>query len=554
MFELPVKTMSNRIQVEHKLYYAYVEYLWTMNQSEEAMNRLTYLANVVDMISHCNKEYGNKLRMKCWTKLGEWKIVLSPPGNPLTELNQQEILMAFKRSTAFKHDGYRAWHNWALINFRLAQQNDDSRQNAKHDYKISPYTHSKNSITIHKHVATAAHGFIKAISLGTKRWSASVQQDLLNFLSCLYKYGESEAVAPVIREEINSVTLEAWLGVLPQLLARIQINSPIVRSILHPLLERLGKKHPQTLMYPLSVLVKSPVHDRKEAAIDLMNSLKKHSYALVEDALMVSSELIQVAILWLEQWHEGLEDASRLYFGEGNVNGMLEVLLPLHETLERGATTKREQDFYKAFGHDLIKAHSYVKEYIRLVTRDGGVIPTQGGFMPTNQPGGMANVRQKAEAEAALNHSWDLYYQVFRRINKQLPGLTTLELSHCSPELLQARNLELAVPGSYKIDGSYVKIERFHRTVQVITSKQRPRKIVLQGGDGKDYVYLLKGHEDLRQDERVMQLFGLVNALLARDRRTNNHDLNIQRYTITPLSHNAGKKVIVCSLVVFFPF
>ena len=37
-----------------------------------------------------------------------------------------------------------------------------------------------------------------------------------------------------------------------------------------------------------------------------------------------------------------------------------------------------------------------------------------------------------------------------------------------------------------------------------------------------------------------MQLFGLVNALLARDTRTNNHDLNIQRYTITPLSHNAG--------------
>ena len=53
-------------------------------------------------------------------------------------------------------------------------------------------------------------------------------------------------------------------------------------------------------------------------------------------------------------------------------------------------------------------------------------------------------------------------------------------------------------------------------------------------------VFLLKGHEDLRQDERVMQLFGLVNALLARDGRTNKHELNIQRYAIAPLSHNAG--------------
>ena len=32
-------------------------------------------------------------------------------------------------------------------------------------------------------------------------------------------------------------------------------------------------------------------------------------YAL--QALMVSDELIRVAILWHEQWHEGLEEASR---------------------------------------------------------------------------------------------------------------------------------------------------------------------------------------------------------------------------------------------------
>ena len=34
------------------------------------------------------------------------------------------------------------------------------------------------------------------------------------------------------------------------------------------------------------------------------------------------------------------------------------------------------------------------------------------------------------------------------------------------------------------------------------------------GNNGQEYQFLLKGHEDLRQDERVMQLFGLVNSLL----------------------------------------
>lgn len=34
----------------------------------------------------------------------------------------------------------------------------------------------------------------------------------------------------------------------------------------------------------------------------------------------------------------------------------------------------------------------------------------------------------------------------------------------------------------------------------------------MQGDDGREYVFLLKGHEDLRQDERVMQLFGQASV------------------------------------------
>jgi FKBP12-rapamycin complex-associated protein len=74
----------------------------------------------------------------------------------------------------------------------------------------------------------------------------------------------------------------------------------------------------------------------------------------------------------------------------------------------------------------------------------------------------------------------------------------------------------------------------------------------MYGEDGNAYVFLLKGHEDLRQDERAMQLFGLVNALLATDRRTNKHDLSIQRYAVTPLSHNAGAPAFHFSVLHLF--
>ena len=66
--------------------------------------------------------------------------------------------------------------------------------------------------------------------------------------------------------------------------------------------------------------------------------------------------------------------------------------------------------------------------------------------------------------------------------------------------------------------------------VRVLKTKQRPRRITIVGSDGKNYNFLLKGHEDLRQDERVMQLFGLVNTLLSNNPKTARAGLRIQQY------------------------
>ena len=52
-------------------------------------------------------------------------------------------------------------------------------------------------------------------------------------------------------------------------------------------------------------------------------------------ALVVSQELIRVAILWHEMWHEALEEASRLYFTDHNPDGMIAHLEPFHDTLEK---------------------------------------------------------------------------------------------------------------------------------------------------------------------------------------------------------------------------
>ena len=62
----------------------------------------------------------------------------------------------------------------------------------------------------------------------------------------------------------------------------------------------------------------------------------------------------------------------------------------------------------------------------------------------------------------------------------------------------------------------------------------------MNGTDKKEYIFLLKGHEDLRQDERAIQLFNLVNSILSNYRNTSDKNLYINCYSVLPLSYNTG--------------
>ena len=80
-----------------------------------------------------------------------------------------------------------------------------------------------------------------------------------------------------------------------------------------------------------------------------------------------------------------------------------------------------------------------------------------------------------------------------------LPSFSTAVTQHSDPPTFETQGLELAVPGTYLIGEPVVTIAAFAPQLTVITSKQRPRRLTIHGSDGAEYMFLLKGHEDLRQ-------------------------------------------------------
>ncbi|XP_074572810.1 serine/threonine-protein kinase TOR [Curcuma longa] len=483
---------------------AYLKYQWSLGDDLKRKEAFSHLQDLTLQLVSTNAHSvtpivpGNAsnssipLLARAYLQLGNWKRALSPV---LDDDSIQEILVSLKNATHYAKDWAKAWHRWALFNTAV----------------MSHYTLRSCPDVAAKYVVAAVTGYFYSIACAsTAKGADDSLQDILRLLTLWFNHGATSDVQMALQKGFLHVKIEMWLAVLPQIIARIHSNNKAVRELIQSLLVRIGKVHPQALMYPLLVACKSVSTLRRRAAEDVVEKIRQHHGLLVDQAQLVSQELIRVAILWHEMWHEALEEASRLYFGEKNTEGMLAVLELLHAKLEEGPETFIENAFVQTYGRELQEARDCCLKY------------------------------RSTGKDAELTQAWDLYYHVFKRIDKQLPSLTTLDLQSVSPELLKCHDLELAVPGTYRAEVDVVTIANFAPQLIVITSKQRPRKLTIHGSDGEDYAFLLKGHEDLRQDERVMQLFGLVNTLLENSRKTGEKDLFIQRYAVIPLSPNSG--------------
>ncbi|RWS29930.1 hypothetical protein B4U80_02742 [Leptotrombidium deliense] len=484
--------------------FACIKHLWKGgDRKEEAFNLLHKFVEISVNPQHiyCSDDPQqclelNQLLSRCYLKLGRWQESLQG----INEASIPMILQYYTAATERDKNWYKACHAWAYMNYEAVLFYKQKQQ-------VSLKTQKDQSFpNMCEYTVRAVQGFFHSISLS----HGNSLQDALRLLTLWFDEGQHPEVYDAITEGLKTVPVETWLQVIPQLIARLDTPRQLVGRLIHQLLIDIGKQHPQALIYPLTVSSKSTVPARQQAANKILDSMREHSSNLVQQAMLVSEELIRVAILWHELWHEGLEEASRLYFGEKNIKGMFETLEPLHAMMERGPQTLKEMSFNQAYGRDLMEALEWCRKYQR-----------------------SGNVKD-------LTQAWDLYYHVFRRISKQLPSLTSLELQYVSPKLLRCGDLELAVPGSYNPNKPVIRIFRVESSLQVITSKQRPRKLCIKGNNGKDFMFLLKGHEDLRQDERVMQLFGLVNTLLLTDPETSQRNLGIQRYAVIPLSTNSG--------------
>lgn len=171
----------------------------------------------------------------------------------------------------------------------------------------------------------------------------------------------------------------------------------------------------------------------------------------------MSAELIRVAILWHELWHEGLEEASRLYFTEKNPEAMIAVLEPLHDLLEAVCPLVKSALHFGQCFLPLLGPYYYPRDRVcssvwpRTARRTSVHATLPSLWRDWGFESGMGDLFHGSCvsfcARRTESHAVSCF-KVFKKVEKQLLHLTTLDLQYVSPELLRSRNLDIAVPGT----------------------------------------------------------------------------------------------------------
>ena len=464
--------------------------------------------------------FGNKFSSK------NLNTILMIPEDEEEENNEESLNIInrnFLLATKYNNKSFKFWHAYALFNYKFYISLIKCKNSIELDVDFNNIKYDFNNCEI-TFAINAVNGFKNSLYIGGKNKNKTFQ-DLLRLIDIFFtSSSKNNELLSLISICFNEIEVDSFLNVIPQLLCRFNINESNVLSVLILLLIKIGKAHPRAIIFHLVVMKYSNSRKRISAAVQILNAIIKKNEMnkkLVEESEMFIKELNNCAILWHEQWSEAIEETSKMYYNKDYINAA-KYLIKLHKKMHKKPENNYEIHFYQKFGPDIFLAENYLKEYIEY------------NYMES------------------LNAAWESYLRLYRNIVDSFKKFEKMSLDYISTKLNNLEDSNINLPGSYlpfssdsdnmkgDKDENLIRIKKMGKILKIFNTKQHPRQLSMIGTDNKEYLFLLKGHEDLHQDERAMQLFNLVNTILSNNKQTANKNLFIDTYSVFPLSYSTG--------------
>ncbi|CAG8455683.1 16904_t:CDS:10, partial [Cetraspora pellucida] len=315
-------------------------------------------------------------------------------------------------------------------------------------------------------------------------------------------------------------TVWKFIRWIPQIVAIL--DKPIAHCVF-PILYNLAEQYPKSLYYPLKISSEHYNFDEKSKESEINKSRVQNLKQLIK------CEITDTLIAELQR----LTD-SEVHFGNW-IQTVFTTETDQYEEIKNSFQKMRtflldiQNPHYGLFLLPKEFANRHAEHLIKSCGRDGSKLArfSQSEF------------REKV---------WDYYAKNIKRGEKKSPSVANLLKSY-SKWLADFSSSncdeEIEIPGQY--DGlsipdpsRHIKIAYFDPKVLVLKSLRKPKKIVIIGTDGKEYPFLVKGGEDLRLDQRVQQLFTVMNELMRKDYFCSQRKIELITYKVVPITGSLG--------------
>jgi len=389
----------------------------------------------------------------------------------------------------------------AKAEFELSIKHSSKNPEIWHAYSKACLAVSTNQ----ENVLCAMNALLTGLKLGPHNHIAYAQKAV----SLIFQFGTPE-LFKLFLSSLTEISVSVWIDLLPQIIARLGTDDENLRDTICKLVLVIGDKYPHSVIYSLMVQLRSTFPSRKSIAELLIESIRIKFPELTSSMLTMTQELIRVSFSWLEKWFSSIDEVSREYASDKAALPVYEKFKVLHELIQQSPETHLEDSFRTKFGPEFAKALSLLESYVQ------------------------------SNEESNFHQAWLMYTQIYKTMKPIVSSLTEVSLQSASPILASMQKTGIVVPGTFACDKPLVYIDSFGKSIPILKSKQRPRKLTLFGTDGVKYSFLLKANEDTRLDERVMQLFSFINHTIKESSIAHASQMTITVYKVVPITGKVG--------------
>uniref|UniRef100_A0A670Y1A7 DNA-dependent protein kinase catalytic subunit n=1 Tax=Pseudonaja textilis TaxID=8673 RepID=A0A670Y1A7_PSETE len=391
-------------------------------------------------------------------------------------------------------DAYMTLANFCDSHLRKEEQNSAGKISS--DLQIFP------AIVVEK--------VIKALKLN----SNEARLKFPRLLQIVEKYPEK--ILRLMAQEISSVPCWQFIGWISQLMAMLDKNeAPAVQHTV----EEIASSYPQAIVYPF--MISSESFSFPETAIghknkEFVKRVKSKLYegGVIQDFAHSLEQLSNPAMLFKDWIGDVQNELGKTKKNTNNIQQLYDGMYQNLGNLEAPGLGWYRKQFIKEFGKEL-DIH-FGKGGSKLLGMNASVF--------IKVANSLSEKMKKCEKE---------------------PG----NLKECSPWMSEFKpeflRTELEIPGQYDGKGKplpeyHAKISGFDERIKVMQSMRKPKRIVIRGNDEREYPFLVKGGEDLRQDQRIEQLFEVMNNILSRDAACSQRNMQIKTYQVIPMTTRLG--------------